>query len=276
MHQVTIYGRTYPVPARWNELTESQLRQLAPLVFSRAPVLLVRARVLAALLEVRRRPRLFLQMWTLPASEWAALRVCTDWFFQQVQLTNNVIPTVQERFFVPALLGPGNMLAGVSFEEFIAAEGHYEAWRGGDDAAMIRLAATLYRPQRRDVDEWKQHPDYNNDHREPFNKARADGRVDLVATWPTAVVQAVLIYYDSCRSRIIARYKKTIFRKPEGPPSTDKAPLAWAKALRALAGSLTSFDTVAKMSLGTVLFDFDEKIKEADQLKAEIEKLKQK
>jgi hypothetical protein len=219
-------------------------------------------RLVAILLQLWHRPQLAGQLLRIPLLDVASLRLLTRAFLRQpVQLTAQLLPIIRPGYS-RHLHGPGDQLAGLTYAEWIAAENWYFRYRQSKDPAHLQqLIATLYRPRT-----WQRQP--NGDRRQAYNPHTVERRAREVAQLPAATQQAILFYYDSCRSSIISRYAE-LFPGKQYDDDPDPAPVNptrnYLQLLRELAGSPDRFQIIGDQDVHNVFFDLNERIAQANR-----------
>ncbi|MBC6698088.1 hypothetical protein [Hymenobacter sp. BT190] len=271
MSQATIKGRTYTVAGTWNDLTGKQLVQVVRLLFAPREVLDLRMRLVLVLLQARWKLRLSKHLMGL-SEEWAAeLLPLADFLLEASQLTKQLLPRLRPSWLGPVLHGPTDRLAKGDLGEWIEAEAAYHDYHKTKDVRHLNmLVAVLYRPKRTHKPD--NPADDNGDVREVFNGNTLPARAELVARLPLAVRQAVLLFYDGCRRRIIRAYEETIFASDPENPGKNKGQhprQAFLGIAAELATTPDRFDAIIRLPRGTVFFDLDRRIKQNQEREAE-------
>ena len=263
MNLAVIKSHRILVAGKWNELSEDQLlRVMNVFLTPDATPEFIETRLVATLLQLWRRPKLAGVLRTMDLENVAELRRLTQAFLQApVKLTKQLIPRLDPGplAWPRHYYGPGDMLAGVNFTEWIAAENAYFRYRQGDAAQLLRLVAILYRPGGPRQE--------NGDRREAYSQFRVEDRMlQLSARLKPEVAQAVLYYYNSCRTQKIAA-NPDLF--PGKEYADDPDPVAtnptrnYQLLLRELAGTPDRFDLIGQQPVDNVFFDLNERVAES-------------
>jgi hypothetical protein len=270
MNKAFINNQSVETAGKWNELTGEQLRRLMVVFLTPdATEEYVETRLVAILLQLWKRPQLAGVMLKMPLLEVATLRLLTRAFLQQpVELTKQLLPKLRPMGLGRTLYGPLDGLAGLSFEEWISCENHYFNFREHKKTVDLqRLVAVLYRHRRRS-------PLANGDQREDFNQHTVESRAQLLQQLPQTELQAVLFFYDSCRTHLVKRAPELF---PGREWDDEPAPVAtnptrnYMLMLRELAGSPDRFDVIGKQPVANVFFDLNQRILDANALQAAID-----
>ena len=265
MNKAVILKHHVPVAGTWNELNRTQLlRLMRVLLTPKASPEDVDTRLVSILLQLWKRPLLAGTMLRMPLLDVATLRLLTRAFLQQpVQLTRQLLPQVHTgpAAWRTAWHGPLDQLAGLTFEEWIAAEDAYFRHRQGQPGQLQRLVAVLYRPA-------ANRPQPNGDRREPFSQYSVEARALVLAELRDEHRQAILFFYDSCRSSIIARFSDLFPGKEfdDDPATKPVNPTRnYLMLMRELAGSPDRFELIGQQPLSNIFFDLNERIAESHQ-----------
>jgi len=275
--------RTYQIPGKWNELSYSQLLQLAELIHQNRPYLDFAFRALMILIldgrtwreswwlrilmyrsrwEVAPGPisrfldRLFGHLPFDDFNEWLAF---TDFLAHpnpaerdQNGLTRNIIPhiRVQKQLFICA----HNPLDSLTFGQWIFLNNYLDQWRSEKDpVALCKLIAVLY-----------------NNNNPNLTAEQITRSAEILKHAPDNIKLAVAILADGITHAKV-KANPDIFPKPKNPTSQPDR-LAWVKLLRAKAGHIKDMDAVAQISFDTILFDIRETKKEVAKQRSKTRK----
>ncbi|MVM39483.1 hypothetical protein GO730_20965 [Spirosoma sp. HMF3257] len=147
--------------------------------------------------------------------------------------------------------------------------------------AVLSLIATLCRPERKDVKQFRQSVDWNGDQREEYNTILADERAGTFDKLPIGTVMAITQYFEAMNKGFLQSYKDVY--EPD-PNADEEAPLykngeGLITTLMDVAktGTFGDFDKVCKQNGHTIwlyLRDNNLKVRRAND-KAEKDRLAQ-
>jgi hypothetical protein len=214
-------------------------------------------------------PRLtwrFIRMPLLDLSEFVQL---TDFLIQeQAQLTKQLLPKIWPRY--RTWYGPGDLLEGLTFAEWIDAEAAVFSYRQTKKECYLnRLVAVLYRPG-------QQAPNpATGDRRPPYVQHELEARSEQAARLSIDVRRAILVYYDGCRQFYINNYPEVFSVGDDDEPQADKTPTspapAYLRILRDLAGSPDRFEVMGQQPVGNIFFDLSERVKQVEAREKQLE-----
>lgn len=233
-------------PDQWNDLSSSQLVQVAEILHSGALLIDGKLQLLFALLEVKKSGYL---KWVF-SERVTDVQVCellqlTDFILKENKLTKNIFPSI--RIGLTRYHGPAEKLKNISFGEFIFADAMFIKYHDTKDEKYLdQLIAVLYRLI---------HPlywiNYDGDKRIRFNKYTIEPRAKRIARIKPGIKQAILLYYDGCRKRIV-KENKYVF--PEGNGGKKAGQHEMAKLLLELSGSkFGDLKQTEETRMGTIL-----------------------
>lgn len=136
------------------------------------------------------------------SSQWVDILPHIDYVFEEApNLDKNLLPVLRVgRFRRTKLFGPQGMLDNVSIYEMMEADTAFvQASNFQNIEKVYLLASILYRPERKDLDEFKRSVHWNKDVREPYNFATANERIKLMKKVPFYKIVAIFLYYWSFR-----------------------------------------------------------------------------
>ena len=267
MNRAILPTGTVNVPATWNELTPAQVLRAVHVLFTPASEADLQARLICVLLNLWKHPRrawLFIRMAWLDIEQFR--RLTHFLIHEQARLCVQKFPRLRVRWWRRPWYGPGDVLQGLTFTEWIDAEAALFRFRQTQDVQHLnRLVAVLYRPGR-------QAPDASTgDRRPPYAQHELAARTLLAGQLPLDVRRAILMYYDGCRQVYIEQFPEvfdgTADDDPEQAPRAPENPgPAYMRILRELAASPEKFDIIGRQSIGNILFDLSERVKHAAEL----------
>ncbi|MCA8830188.1 hypothetical protein [Hymenobacter pini] len=266
MHDVQIGRRHRKMARTWNELTGEQLLQVCRIYGKdfNLRALLHRA-MLGVLLQVPARVlRKINHVQVLELKPFYRFLLEPD---QGRPLTAQLLPRLPVRswrqaFFAPTLYGPADSFRNLSFSEFIFADTYFLRYlQTTEEAALDKLVAVLYRPQRRDYNPLA--VSYGGDRREDFNEHLLAARARHVARVPHYVKFAVLLYYRGCRRELERRYARVF----EGDTNRKAALSGWQAVLHGLADGVHRIDATAQQRLHNVMREMQRVLENYDRAK---------
>lgn len=285
MHTIYFNKKKHPIPEKWEDLSAKQFTQVAGVIFSRLNPTAAKMQMLLILLNARRNWLLRIRLWRLRdekhKASWydalldrlfgvlyledvAFLLHYTKFLFQPLQLTKQLLPFFE--FKGVKYYGPGDKLEHLAFWEWVKADTYYGNYFDTRKVRWIdELVAVLYRPARDEFNPLD--PEGSGDIREVYADHVKDKRVEVVAKWPLEVKLAILLFFQGSREQIIRRRKK-IFKPGKGGESKVNAQSVWLQVLRKMSKGPLEFDAVAKLPYDTVLFELEQRIDEAEELKS--------
>lgn len=200
--------------------------------------------------------------WRLPAEVKMNALEHVQWVFDDWQLTGQPLP-VYKNFY-----GPKAELDNVQLLEFYCSELFYSQHLAGEDAALDKLIAVLYRKGKPFYNSQK---DIDGDIRQPFNDNLVQYNSTIIKKWPAAVKQAILIFYEGCREKIAADNAKVFSGTGGGDTGSGDADLF--AVLRGLSGGkYGNLKEVEKLNLHTALREMNILIEEQERMEAELNK----
>jgi len=256
MNQALIGRRTYQVPGRFAELKPRQYLAVVRLLHAGLTVLELKLCLTMVLLDVRRRPWLFVQLRRMSAEQRHELTPLANFCLEEPRFTKQLLPEVRVPGTRTVLHGPGDAWGNLTFAEFIQAEGYFfDSQRDPEQLRHLdQLVATLYRPAGGTDPA---------DPRQVFESRDVAGRLPLVARLPLHTRQAVRLWYASCRNAYVRKYTGTLFTAPkEGDGSRPADPReTWREILAEQAGSPVSYDEYGRQPIANIFFDLDLRIR---------------
>lgn len=309
MHAFTIHSSLLPdvrcsIPSRWDELSGSQLEQIARIsLLPYQGANLAKLFFLVLISELPWWERGYAQWFYIVSSgidDKANLLFLVDSFQQDQALTVQKIPKITLKtkkvwgVFV-LLFGPSSKLGNATFWEYVQAEKYYlnylEAVKANQPSKgskpleglpsdwLDKLIATLYREAKPN-----HNPKLDTDPRIPLTDEGFKFRLALVQRMPIERKIAILIWFESCRNLIIKSFP-AIFQAPDtgGHKKKRNAPEKlsarerngqhWLEMIAELAGSMDRYDAIGNTLLWTAFMDISHKIKKNEDAKRQAQKV---
>lgn len=173
-------------------LTTKQFIQLAPLIYHGGDEVSCKVKALRILSGMS------VYRWKLLSAE--ALNRCipyVDWLFEKerpVRITRQLI-TEYKKYH-----GPVSGFDNLKMNEFHFSELYYKGVINGNEEALDKLVAVLYRKAKKDYD---QRLNADGDIRIAFNEHEVNYYEIKISKWPLKVKQAIFLWYDACREEMI-------------------------------------------------------------------------
>lgn len=247
------------LPQEAAELSSAQWVAVAGILHNAYPMQKAAAKLLRVLCGLN-----WLHWLRLPAEHKVRLLPYVQWVIDDgVQCTQQKLPVYR------GMYGPAAGLDNITLSEFYFSEQYYAAMLQ-DDAAINMLVATLYRPVKPNYDVRK---NLQGDCRVPFTSAAADYYSKVVARWPLAVRQAIVLWYDACREQIIADNPE-VFSSRDADGDGDGGDMFAIMRSLADGGKYGNFEQVEQLLLPTALLEMNMLIAENRRLETELKKQK--
>lgn len=195
--------------------------------------------------------------YSLEPDEVADLLECLGFLFKKLEVKR---PFDSFERKMTAYFGPDENLGNISAEEFHFAERAFIKATEGDRDAAAQLAAILYRPMGKGSQYNPTNEHYKGDLRQKFNRFALDAFTRRYAKVPDTVVYPILLWYGSCRLKIMSAHP-AIFNGKGGKPSND----GWLEVFRALSKSTLEFDEIASKPLSFLLWEMGKLHNEAQE-----------
>jgi hypothetical protein len=261
VHEVTIDGRTRPVPATWNEFTRPLLLELVPVLYAGADSpMQLRLRVLRILLQVSW--PLFLAFTDVQLAQiiWLA-----DFALDEVLLTRQLLPTLQvegrRRWWAPR-----ENFRNLRMLEFIFADAYFIAFSRdpGNADYLDQLVATLYRPER--MPYLPHSPSYGGDRREDFNSVHVARRAAGLKNQLPAEKLAVYTWYRGCREQLQRDYPLVF--TPANEEIAQESHGGWAQVAREMTGpTFGTLEQTERQLVRDVLAKMSDDARQAERLR---------
>jgi hypothetical protein len=191
MNKVTLFNKTYQIPANWDELAGKYLLKVAPLLFAPHESLeTLYVDVLGAWLPKQKLAK-------LGNEEVYTLTELITWLSDEPQLTKNKLPALRSRWGM--LYGPSASFGNICLGEYIVAEMAYlELMQKGHISKLDELVAVLYR-YRKPILSKK-----GDDIRQPFDQKM--NHLSAVRQLSSNAKFAILLYFASCKAEFSRLY----------------------------------------------------------------------
>jgi len=251
MQKIRIEDKEYTAPSGWSELSAEHLLYLGMVDSLRKPADVSIYFLLAKLFKV---PKDIFKK--LHKSQITQLKATLNWLMEPNTVEKWLIKSID--VFGLKLLGPQNMLADMTAEEFMYCEGAYERWLDTESPEHLdTLFAVLYR---------KKMLFYSK--RSAFDAERLPKQEQTAKKVKTYIKKAVAINYAGCRNLIIKRHPD-VWKKRDDHTEKPAAPgkkgyTSWAGIILDLAGDkFGTYQQTIKTEIWLVLADLNKKAKEA-------------
>lgn len=230
------------LPENFDELSVRQFIALAEILCTTADEIILKVnalRILSGLSVFRWR--------LLPAAAVEKSLSYTDWVFDQMIITKQLLPVYKGHW------GPVHDFDNLKMKEFHLSELHYRDLVGSDSKdALNLLVAVLYRKPRKWYNRKK---DPEGDIRLPFNHNELEYRASKIAKWPLPVKQAIFLWYDSCRERLIDD-NPLVFKEPVKHSFESQFDTGLYGMIRSLAGEkLGPVEKIEEMYVHTAMLE---------------------
>lgn len=191
------------LPESFNELSGKQFIQVSELLYNGGEPLkchVIAFRILGHINRIRLR--------LMNPDLVARALEHVSWVFdheQRIQMTNQLIPEYK------GMYGPISDFDNLKMGEFHFSELYYkDLVYENNEKAIDSLVAVLYRKPKIKYDR-KKNPD--GDIRIEFNSNEVPYNAKRVSRWPAAVKQAIFLWYDSCRQKLV-QDNSLVFKEP--------------------------------------------------------------
>ena len=235
--------KTYRGPANWKDCRPGMVANL--IVFSRLSAKDRTDDVYEMAVQiVFSIPAKAWAQWTMNVAEWQMLKDQIEWVFTAPEdrpfLTfdhDGLTYILPEENFADTTAMELSM-AFIAFTDFADPE-------ESDPTALDRLIATLCRPARKDLDEFRRSDHWTGDERELFNEARMIKRSESLATMDLPMKIVILSYFEQQSKMFLEQYEGLFGGDPE-PRYADGR--GWIMLLKNIAkeGHFGDFDQVGK------------------------------
>jgi hypothetical protein len=228
--EISINGDKYMLPTMWNELSREQLLDISNISLQPDTPVAVKTKTLFALLGISiphfgerhiEGEECFYaghgsKTYLLRSSDILAMTDLLDFMFKiteddkgnkQYQFHSKLFRQLIHYIYVSSKkwYGPDDGIANMLFAEFIRCETFYTQFLQSQDSFHADcLIATMYRPQ---VDGYNpEDVRFKGDRREPLNDFVIHKRAKLLSTLPPQTRQAVLFFYEGCKTYLRLKY----------------------------------------------------------------------
>jgi len=210
----------------------------------------------------------------ITADQWVDILPYMNWVFKNApDFKENPMPEI--RFRLDRFIGPVGMLQHSTAAEMSNADTAFtSAANGKDPEKLFLLAAILYRPIRKDLNEFKKSDKWNGDIREPFNMTKCKARIPIFKKMPFYKTITIFLYYWSFRETKLMTFKR-IFPQNQNASGTGTN-RGWAGTLLEIA-HLPVFGTFQQTNdehWFTVLFEMDRQLEMQEKRESDAERSK--
>lgn len=231
MKQLKFNDQEYKLVSSWDEMSEKQLLRTC---FIRSKhltdsdqVALNASRIIlfSILTDV---PQKLVQ--EITAVQWIDIVPHLNFVFETPDLSTNPIPKISFGM-LKTLIGPSGMLDHSNFEEMTMADTLFiRANETKSIDLFYQLFATLWRPERKDLKQFKSNPEkWNGDVREPFNDMVTSSRMaEIKKKVPFHYIVAGFVYYWSFRKNTLEARFPNYFDGPKGSKEKQGNDYGWA------------------------------------------------
>lgn len=195
--------------------------------------------------------------------QWVDLLKTVEFLFNIPVFSKNPIPEIHISMF-SMLVGPIGMMSTTSFAEFMGADNAFLSYhKEKNQQAAWLLLATLWRPKRQDLNEFKLSKDWNTDQREPYNEHKArELAKTLQKKLPPRFATAALLYYEGVRNRALINNPrlKILFKGSGGKHNS----LGWMETLLESSGKkFGDFNETADTNWLLIIVDLARELEKA-------------
>lgn len=250
------------VPEYADELTPTMFIGLAPLIYQGGDEVACKVKALRVV------SGLGVYRWMRLSAE--VINRCLpfiDWIFDPkspLKITRQLIKGYK------GLYGPAAGFDNLRMSEFHFAEQHYKEMVEGDDSAIDRLVATLYRKPKPGYNK-KMDPD--GDIRIAFNVNKVAYYANKIAKWPNKIKQAIFLWYDACRQELITN--NPLVFKDRGIDYISQFDTGLYGMMRSLAGNkLGTITDIEQLYVQTAMLEIGLMIEEEKYIESELKKNK--
>lgn len=208
----------------------------------------------------------------ITADQWVDILPFLNYCFKAPDFKTNPFPKLRVGF--QTYVGPIGMLDKCSIEEMSQADTAFVACSNGKEPdKMYLLVALLYRPVRRDLQEFKASKHWNGDIREPFNAEKCKARVEKFKRLPPFMAIAVFLYYYSFRENKLMAFKR-VFKKANEKKEDTGTNRGWAGTLLEMAHLpvFGKFDEIILQNWFNVVYEMDRQLEIKENQEKEIER----
>ena len=256
MIRIPIKDKEYFIPESFNELNKKQLIWVARLM-AKEEDQNNQQEVLHALLDIG-----LFAFFRIPQELRLRMLPYTDWIYGANTLTEQLILDYN------GLFGPSREFDNLTLGEFHFSETYYRQLATGDLTAVNSLVAVLYRKPRPFYNKSK---DKHGDIRLPFNANLIAYYANKIASWPTSVKTAIVMWYDGCRQNLVETYNE-VFSAPGGGDHNDNDAGMYG-VIRNLSGDrFGRVSEVEKVFVHTAFTEIERTMEDNRRMEAELKK----
>ena len=279
------------MPQTWNELTRKQVKRIVRIAAQEMP-------------EEERRQRIFLAIWVRHPMDWRRIRTWTKLldehtrllvsheteeaavlaaevdalldlakpFIESLTLTRNHLPLVRvfRRGRWQKLIGPEDELRGITGGEFAWAERaamNYQRER--KRTHLVRLAAILWRPKRKDY-----HPARHNDPRIPFRIESIEWVEKFTDRLSAATLLYIYHFYLGCRLGIVEQPGNRRIFSEDNAGKSRKRNYGWLDVWLEMGNGVLHVDEVAARPLDLLLIEINRNLDKQEEAERQARKMK--
>jgi hypothetical protein len=121
---------------------------------------------------------------------------------------------------------------------------------------VYMMVAALYRPERKDIKEFRDSSEWNGDVREPLVPAKIEARAKFLRRWMCPdTAKAIVYFYWGFRNTNLITFK-TLFKEPKEGTKPKKNPLGWFETrLEISGGKFGNFKETGDVNWRTIIVD---------------------
>ncbi|MBQ0907491.1 hypothetical protein KBJ98_02115 [Flavobacterium sp. F-328] len=231
------------IPASWNELSDSQFKELAKLSYSGKTGNYFDLQCFKILLNIRwyQFSRRMHVKFVLSQISIKTLKKTFDFVYKANDRT--IFPKISNGYFPPL-----DKITNLTAEEFSVADDLHIKWRTTQDKEyLIYLAAVLYSK--------KKQP------REPFDKNNLPDKIKHFKKLPIAVLLCIELAYFGCKNHLVKRFPKAF---PKGTKKVSNSKYGFGKVILQMAGGkFGNHEQTKSTNIYTFLEEFTENLNSA-------------
>jgi hypothetical protein len=282
MNELIINNKKYIYPSTWSECTHQQLKRIAQLWgvsylqgdnIDQVKINSIKMQLLFHFIKANSSFK------HITASQFADILPSLDFIHGKVDY--NADPKTYFKHWFKKYVGPTKGLRTTSFDEFIYVDTLFTSMSKKKDLTIAYdIVGALYRPQRKDLAEWKLHSEYNGDEREEFNALKAKEYGHNFRKWMSLYdAMAIVYFYWGWRNTYLLKYE-TLFPKPkEGEQPSEGTNYGWIDTRLVISGQkFGDYKNTGKTNWQTIIFDMHltEEKRRAEEKRREMQALKNK
>lgn len=250
--QIELNYKWYNIPTGFNELTGMQLVRVLQVCNANHTLLVAQVQLFRILTGIR-----WLKLYWWGPAEIDDKLYLVNWVFEENTLTKNLLPVYK------CCYGPADNFSNLQVCEFIFTEQYYQQFKEeGAVQHLNMLIAILYRPAKK---RYNMARNEEGDVREPYNDNLTPLFARKVARWPMAIKQAILFWYEGCRTSLVNN-NPDVF----GGAGGEAAKYGLWSVMRGVAEKAIhgNINQVEKLYVNVFMMELNELVSEADRIKA--------